>query len=680
MEDHELRTLVECASISRQHQHLQSNFLRGNSMGNRHYVIQIPLASIESVTKVTDNGVSSNKSGQLGFQANLMASAFDGMGGSVMPAAGIEVRGKDNGRFIQFSTASYADCARALESINTFAFPGKRNLGYLFAFESRRAEFTSSIKETDDQPDENNSLRLTPRRYDALVEYQRMGAIQPRKVSGGSSQTFPSPWRPFLKVNSTYNLCQSYPFIFFGPSSINDDTPEGLRIIRQTAAFRCGGRMQALSWASSCDGASLWRSAQPKVGLQGNRSQADEVYVRQIAESAALANSHAESSCKMRKRPDTAFLKMLTGGMNDNDLMVDNFNGRCMVKILDLRAKSAAMANRTTGYGYENTSHYKNVSLSFQGIGNIHAVRESYQKLSSLCTSTSVNDVQWGQLVEETKWLNHIRMILSSSWQAAFHIQCNRLPVLLHCSHGWDRTSQVSALAQLLLDPFYRTRNGFSCLVEKEFLAFGHPLHTRCAHGRSRGDYSTASGSISGQDGDEGQIAPIFIQFLDCTYQIVNQYPDYFEYNCKYLLLLSEHVYSCRFGTLLCDTEREREVLASIRKRTPCLWEYLDSFQDLISKNYSSKLCEKRKCLMMPLPTLLRNVTLWTDRHCMHGPKPTLRCALGHISSKESEMALHGNYDLYNHMLEEAVLKAQKWQRIAEEKEEELQLLKATVD
>jgi len=29
---------------------------------------------------------------------------------------------------------------------------------------------------------------------------------------------------------------------------------------------------------------------------------------------------------------------------------------------------------------------------------------------------------------------------------------------------------------------------------------------------------------------------------------------------------------------------------------------------------------------MMPLPTLLRNVTLWVDRHCMYGPKPTVRC------------------------------------------------------
>lgn len=34
-------------------------------------------------------------------------------------------------------------------------------------------------------------------------------------------------------------------------------------------------------------------------------------------------------------------------------------------------------------------------------------------------------------------------------------------PVLVHCSDGWDRTSQLTSLAQLLLDPYYRTIDGF---------------------------------------------------------------------------------------------------------------------------------------------------------------------------------------------------------------------------
>ena len=42
-------------------------------------------------------------------------------------------------------------------------------------------------------------------------------------------------------------------------------------------------------------------------------------------------------------------------------------------------------------------------------------------------------------------------------------------PVLVHCSDGWDRTPQLTALSQLLLDPYYRTidvslAHCFSCL------------------------------------------------------------------------------------------------------------------------------------------------------------------------------------------------------------------------
>lgn len=296
--------------------------------------------------------------------------------------------------------------------------------------------------------------------------------------------------------------------------------------------------------------------------------------------------------------------------------MSEEANSGCTLKIMDMRPKSAAMGNRTQGYGYENTNNYRGSTIGFYGIGNIHAVRDAYQKVNALCLSPTTSDFQWTQLVENTGWPSMIRLILSASWQTAFHVHYNRLPVLVHCSHGWDRTSQVPALAQLLLDPHYRTREGFSALVEKDFLSFGHPFHTRCGHGEGRNDQG---------GGDEGQLSPIFLQFLDCVFQLVNQFPDYFEFNARYLLLLSEHVYSCRFGTLLCDSEREREVVAGIRQRTYCMWEYLDSVPELVNPAFQRS-ATTRGVLMMPLPMLLRNVTLWTDRHSMHGAKATVPC------------------------------------------------------
>ncbi len=46
--------------------------------------------------------------------------------------------------------------------------------------------------------------------------------------------------------------------------------------------------------------------------------------------------------------------------------------------------------------------------------------------------------------------------------------------VVVHCSDGWDRTAQLTSLAMLMLDSYYRTLRGFQVLLEKEWISFGH--------------------------------------------------------------------------------------------------------------------------------------------------------------------------------------------------------------
>lgn len=358
----EIKNWIESGSVSNLFQHVHMSSKR--STGAMHYVMQMPLASVDRIEKSTEFGFNSNSGigNQIGFgaAANLMSgnstsTNYDGVGGSVARGTLI-VYGKDNGRFIQFTASSYADCMRVYESLNTYAFPGRRNLGYLFAFESRRAEVMDSAQSAEEPNNvgpQNGAMRLTaraiPRRYDALSEFRRM-------VSGSKDRDVDQncPWTPVIRANSTYNLCSSYPSVIFAPCTVNDEKPEGMRLLRDTASFRSGGRMQTMSWASRFDGASLWRSAQPKVGLQGNRSPADELFIKKIAESAAHANSQAAAKGKMPSRPSLAFLKMLTGGINESDLILDikegsAFNDKCLLKIFDLRPKSSAMANRTAG-------------------------------------------------------------------------------------------------------------------------------------------------------------------------------------------------------------------------------------------------------------------------------------------------------------------------------------------
>ena len=37
--------------------------------------------------------------------------------------------------------------------------------------------------------------------------------------------------------------------------------------------------------------------------------------------------------------------------------------------------------------------------------------------------------------------------------------------ILVHCSDGWDRASKLTSLSQLMMDPYYRTVEGFMVCI-----------------------------------------------------------------------------------------------------------------------------------------------------------------------------------------------------------------------
>lgn len=82
----------------------------------------------------------------------------------------------------------------------------------------------------------------------------------------------------------------------------------------------------------------------------------------------------------------------------------------------------------------------------------------------------------------------------------------------------------------------------FKVLIEKDWLAFGHKFSERCGHTQA----------------DSKEISPVFTQLLDCTWQLIQQFPSAFQFNEKFLLTVHDHVHSCQFGTFIGNNEKEK--------------------------------------------------------------------------------------------------------------------------
>jgi myotubularin-related protein 1/2 len=328
--------------------------------------------------------------------------------------------------------------------------------------------------------------------FDIRQEYGRIGLL-----------SYPDHLR-CIDQSDKYTLCETYPRHLVVPTDISDVR------LKAVAAFRSHQRLPVVSWIHRGSGATIVRSSQPLVGLKSARSGEDELLVRLLC-------------CSSNKK---AF-------------------GRYV--IMDARSQLAAVGNKAMGKGTEISSNYRGAKLTFMNVENIHSVRQSQLALAAIfepkkSASEDSSSSFYGR-VDSSGWLRHVRLVLKASVDLAHTVQ-NGMSVLTHCSDGWDRTAQMVALAELMLDPYYRTLRGFQVLVEKEWLAFGHQFALRSGHARS--------------DVSNEQRSPVFLLWLDCVWQYIRQYPTECEFNESFLLTLADHVYSCKYGTFMFDYERQR--------------------------------------------------------------------------------------------------------------------------
>lgn len=466
------------------------------------------------------------------------------------------------------------------------------------------------------------------------------------------------------------------------PSAISDNT------LKYTASFRSKCRIPALSYKYALNGCTITRSAQPNVGVRLSRSAQDEKLV------GAIFNSTRPSSARLSLPPTprnnrstsdltndddvTSDLQTLDIGseepddengeisqpssepMDTSDNLVRVYGAQQTNMIIDARPSVNAMAQHARGYGSERMEGYKNAQKAFMGIDNIHVMRKSLAVVIDALKDSDLTTFPPNQtILERSKWRTHISLLLEGTRVIANTIAIQHSHVLIHCSDGWDRTSQLSALSQLCLDPYYRTIDGFIVLIEKDWLSFGFMFrhragllgyekwfeieNDRSSSIRNNGDEPTseteqptgnvfenalsqaqkflrARSKLADEDSDVesmstesspapkgrnnpanmeikpvDETSPVFHQFLESVYQLLRQFPTQFEFNERFLRRILYHSYSCQYGTFLYNSEKERRN-AKASERTRSVWEYILSRRDeFSSKSYDSEIDEKIK-------------------------------------------------------------------------------------
>jgi myotubularin-related protein 1/2 len=381
---------------------------------------------------------------------------------------------------------------------------------------------------------QNNGWEL----FDPVKEFRRMNI--PNEV-----------WS-LTDMNKDYSFIATYPKILVFPKEAMD---RGQEFLTKITKFRSSERIPALSWYDPKTSVAILRSSQPMRGMIMLSSSEDKAYLEMIWK----ANPKSKD-----------------------------------LKIFDARPLGNAEANRLRGGGYETS--YPHCKLIFLNIHSIHAIRKSLREFKKIIYSKNSSE-NFLINAEKSKWGSHLQTILDGTHTIVTEICEEQTSCLIHCSDGWDRTSQLTSLTMLLIDPHYRTLNGFGILIEKEWLSFGHKFAIRFGHGQDKPKSE--------------ERAPIFIQWIDCVWQYYCEFPSAFEFNIELLKTLLDEVYSCRFGTFLFNNERERET-ARLKETTQSIWSYvLDNRSKFINSNFQHVSAPLRTA--QPL-----KVKIWSEYYCRH--------------------------------------------------------------
>ncbi|XP_063881515.1 myotubularin-related protein 12-like isoform X3 [Scylla paramamosain] len=324
-------------------------------------------------------------------------------------------------------------------------------------------------------------------------------------------------WR-VSKHNEFFNLCASLPTVLVVPRDLLDAQLE------QAAQHFQGTRPPVWCWGTPA-GAALVRMAQISPSITDNNDN-PVARVPVLALQAASGFLVGRTGWQWAERG--LHLALEEGKPSHSRLSVSKSVGSNMKK---RKVDEASQQQENRMMGLVHRCHPMRLQPKIfdldQILPSLKEIQISYIKLRELHTPDDPTqfweqDRHYFSRLESSRWLSHISKCLEVAQNAATAILHQNSSVILQDATGCDLSAVISSLVQLLLDPHMRTIRGFHCLIQKEWVALGHPFTKRLGHTRNQLE----------------EQSPVWLLFLDCVYQVSLQHHTALEFTSEYLVAL----------------------------------------------------------------------------------------------------------------------------------------------
>ncbi|KAL4659526.1 myotubularin-related protein 5 isoform X9 [Arapaima gigas] len=417
-------------------------------------------------------------------------------------------------------------------------------------------------------------------------DYQRLGL---GTLSNSLTRSKNEPFR-ISTVNRMYTVCRSYPGLLIVPQSILDSTIQRIsRCYRQNrfpvVCWRSSRTKAVLLRSGGLHGKGVVGFFKSPNAPSAGPSQADSTSLEQEKYLQAIVNSMPSYSDAGARNTLSGFTSAHMSSSDSSDKLRQPKIGALMKQVMGSReevpgtfgrggkwgsirgtgrlsAYNPEVGNRLAGkespqanggpsdthflrpqraylYIIGDKSQLKGAKQdSFQQwevvpieVFDVRQVKTSFKKLMKACMPNSItsdSNMSFYRCLEESEWLCLLHKVLQVSVLVVELLDTGS-SVMVSLEDGWDITTQVVSLVQLLSDPYYRTIDGFRLLIHVQF-------------------------------------------------------PMEFEFSQYYLKFLAYHYVSNRFRTFLLDSDYERIELGVMYEekgekkgqQVKSVWDYID--------------------------------------------------------------------------------------------------------